>query len=113
MYNELEDIDYTLEDAIDAIYGGANPYGGIPAEHKNPITDMFEVSNICQKYVELRHLYNDTVFYPVEIPMVILRSLCIGEVFLMTISIKNGCWGVSYMSPPYETIEIEESSLAE
>ena len=52
-------------------------------------------------------IYGDACAY--EIPMgykehIIAKLLLVGDVFLMTLSKKNNNWGVSYMSPPYETI---------
>jgi hypothetical protein len=73
------------------------------------IMDMFEVTEIAGRQAILRHFFNDKS-YSVTIGEVKIADLIRpGDVFLAAIIQRLDQWRVWHMSPPYETIEIDET----
>lgn len=80
----------------------------LAASYEITITEMFELTSSNKKGWQITHLFDDTVFEPVHFPKTFAKTLCRGDVFLLTMGLREGKWVVIFMSPPYETVDMDE-----
>lgn len=67
--------------------------------------DIFQVTHIEKNKIELTHVFNDDVYYPVLIPDELVGLVSEENEFLMTIGLREGVWHILSMSPPYYSSE--------
>ncbi|QLY24889.1 hypothetical protein [Bdellovibrio sp. KM01] len=67
------------------------------------VMDMYQVTKIQKTRIELTHLFNGKVLYPVVVDCKILHHLRRKDTFLICLGLKGAQWHVIYMSPPYGT----------
>lgn len=92
-----------LAAAIDMLYleKSSKEFKQINKKYRTTVMDMLQVTNVLSDAAELTHLFNVEVYEPVYFNNSLLMNLTIGDVFLMTLGLKDNGWDVVYISQPY------------
>jgi hypothetical protein len=98
-----------LTEAIEKFYGNRD-IDDVEAEaektHEEVFTELFEVSAIVGRYIELHQPYDETIFYPVIFPPDVFALVECGDKFLVTIARRKRFWKACFVSSPRKTHEL-------
>ncbi len=94
-----------LTAVIDQLYGKVGPdeVDKISLGYDWDVAKMVEVEKIKERTVNLKDIFDDTIYEPVVFPEGIISYLKRRDVFLTTLGHRNDKWHVLYLSPPYQT----------
>jgi len=89
----------TIENKFGKI--GSRSLARIASTYQDSLMQVFQVTDIKKSRIELTHLLRDEVYRPVVLDDEVRLLLARNDTFQMVLGLKDHCWNVLYMSPPY------------
>lgn len=106
--NRLENLTKIINEKFDE--QGSSDLSTKAIEFNHYVMDMYKVSRVLKNRIELMHLFNDEIIYPVYVDEGIRSYLKKNDTFLLGLGLKDFDWHVLYMSPPYYDFAVSSES---